>query len=96
LELREWGSVKLGSRRGIEVDMPDRPLTRGAREARDNISTIADSYVVAVILAVAVVAGLLLFVGSAMFNTGDVNTTQPGTQSPQTSEQSPAPENKMP
>jgi hypothetical protein len=39
----------------------------------------------------------LLFVGSAMFNTGDVNTTQPGTQSPGTTQQSPAPEeNKTP
>jgi hypothetical protein len=43
-------------------------------------------------VAAAVIAGLLLFVGSAMFNAGDVNTTQPGTQSPATSQQSPAPE----
>jgi hypothetical protein len=53
--------------------MPDRPLTRDAREARDNISPIADSYVVTAIIAAAVIAGLLLFVGSAMFNTAAVN-----------------------
>ena len=72
--------------------MPDRPLTRDAREARDNISPIADSYVVTAILAAAVAAGLLLFVGSAMFKTGDVNTTQPGVESPGTGQQSPASE----
>jgi hypothetical protein len=76
----------------MEVNMPDRPLTRDAREARDNTSPIADSYVVAAIVGAAVAAGLLLFVGSAMFNTGDVNTTQPGVEAPGTGQQSPAPD----
>jgi hypothetical protein len=81
----------------MEVNMPDRPLTRDAREARDNTSPVADSYVVIAIVAAAVIAGLFLFAGSAMFNTGDVSTTQPGIQSPGTTQQSPAPqENKTP
>jgi hypothetical protein len=81
----------------MEVNMPDRPLTRDAREARDNTSPVADSYVVTAIVGAAVIAGLLLFLGSAMLKTGDVNTTQPDTQSPGTTQQSPAPEeNKTP